>query len=60
MRELHEERLKRLRGWKADLEALIADAMRAGDAQIAESARAMLVECETFIREAEEKNSGSG
>jgi hypothetical protein len=60
MRELHEERLKRLRGWKGDLEALIAEAMRAGDAQVAQSARAMLVECETFILEAEEQNSGSG
>ena len=59
MREHIEERLKRLRGWKSDLKTLIAEAVRAGDTQIAESANAMLVQCKTFILEAEEKNSGS-
>ena len=60
MPELDEERLERLRGWKADLEKLIAQATRAGDTQVAGSAKAMLHQCETFIAEAEGRDSSSG
>ena len=52
-RALNAERLDRLRAWEVDLNFLIAEAERAGDEAVRDSAKAMLVQCRQFISEAE-------